>query len=149
MKLLNFPRPFLPVFALICRLALAIIFFYAGIEKAINPIDFAVAIYNYRLLPDYAINLVAVFLPYLEIIIAINFIIGINVRGAALLSTLLFLTFAIALTINLARGLDISCGCFGATSGNISWFYLVRDFFLFCISLIVLFYDRGWRYFFD
>jgi len=149
MKLLNFPRPFLPVFALICRLALAIIFFYAGIEKAINPIDFAVAIYNYRLLPDYAINFVAVFLPYLEIIIAISFIIGINVRGAALLSTLLFLTFAIALTINLARGLDISCGCFGATSGNINWFYLVRDFFLFCISLIVLFYDRGWRYFFD
>lgn len=148
MKLLNFPRPFLPVFALICRLALAIIFLYAGIEKVINPIDFAVAIYNYRLLPDYAINLVAVFLPYLEIIIAINFIIGINVRGAALLSTILFLTFAIALTINLARGLDISCGCFGATSGNINWFYLVRDFFLFCISLIVLFYDRGWRYFF-
>lgn len=148
MRLRNFPRPLLPFVALICRLALAIIFLFAGIEKVINPGDFAVAIYNYRLLPDYSINFLAVFLPWLEIIIAVSLIIGINVRGAAALSSMLFLTFAIALTINLARGLDISCGCFGATSGNINWFYLVRDFFLFCISLIVLFYDRGWRYLF-
>ena len=61
MKLQNFPRPFLPVFALICRLALAIIFLYAGIEKVIYPDDFAVAIYNYRLLPDFTINFVAIF----------------------------------------------------------------------------------------
>lgn len=148
MKLRNFPNSFIPVFALICRLSLAIIFLYAGIEKVINPDDFSVAIYNYRLLPDYAINFVAVILPWLEIIIALNLLFGINVRGAALLSALLFLTFATALTINLARGLDISCGCFGASSENINWFYLVRDLFLFCISIFVFVCDRGWRYFF-
>jgi uncharacterized membrane protein YphA (DoxX/SURF4 family) len=148
MKLRNFPRPFIPVFALICRLTLAIIFFYAGIEKIFNPDDFAVAIYNYRLLPDYVINFLAVFLPCLEVIIAISLISATNTRGAALLSALLFLTFATALTINLMRGLDISCGCFGASSGNINWSYLVRDFSLFCISVFVMIYDRGWRYFF-
>jgi uncharacterized membrane protein YphA (DoxX/SURF4 family) len=148
MKIRNFPRPFIPLFALICRLTLATIFFYAGIEKIINPSEFAIAIYNYRLLPDYAINFVAILLPWLEVIIAINLISGINVRGSALLSALLFLTFAIALTINLLRGLDISCGCFGAFSGNINWFYLVRDFSLFCISIFVMIYDRGWRYYF-
>jgi uncharacterized membrane protein YphA (DoxX/SURF4 family) len=126
---------------------LAIIFLYAGIEKVIYPDDFAVAIYKYRLLPDFTIYFVAVFLPWLEIIITLSLIIGINVRGAALLSSLLFMIFATALTINLVRGLDISCGCFGASSGNINWLYLVRDFSLFCISLIVLLYNRGWRYF--
>ncbi|HAR49144.1 MAG TPA: DoxX family membrane protein [Smithella sp.] len=148
MKLRNFSRPFIPVFALICRLTLAIIFLYAGIEKLINPGDFAVAIYNYRLLPDNVINFVAVLLPWLEVIIAISLISGTNARGAALLSALLFLTFATALTINLMRGLDISCGCFGASSGNINWSYLVRDFSLFCMSIFVMMYDRGWRYFF-
>ncbi len=149
MKLRNSPRPVIPLFALICRLTLAIIFFYAGIEKIINPRDFAVAIYNYQLLPDCVINLSAIFLPWLEVLIAANLVIGINTRGAVLLSILLFLIFATALTINLVRGLDISCGCFGASSGNISWFYLVRDLSLFCLSVFVLIYDRGWRYFFS
>jgi uncharacterized membrane protein YphA (DoxX/SURF4 family) len=148
MKLRNFPRPLAPLLVLVCRLTLAIIFFYAGIEKIINPQEFAVAIYNYQLLPDCVINLLAIFLPWLEVIIAISLVIGIYARGAALISALLFLIFATALTINLARGLDISCGCFGASSGNISWFYLARDLSLFCMSVSVLIYDRGWRYFF-
>ena len=149
MKLRNFPRPFIPLFALIFRLTLAIIFFYAGIEKIIDPGDFALAIYNYQLLPDGTINLLAIFLPWLEVLIAASLITGICIRGAALISALLFLTFATALTINLVRGLDISCGCFGASSGNISWLYLARDISLFCMSIFVLIYDRGWRYFFD
>ena len=148
MKLKNLPRPFIPLLALICRLALAIIFFYAGIEKIINPGAFAVAIYNYQLLPDCAINLSAIFLPWLEVFIAASLVAGIYTRGATLISALLFLTFATALTINLLRGLDISCGCFGASSGNINWLYLERDLSLFCMSVFVLIYDRGWRYFF-
>jgi uncharacterized membrane protein YphA (DoxX/SURF4 family) len=148
MKLRNFPRPVIPIFALICRLTLAIIFFYAGIEKILQPQEFAVAIYNYQLLPDCTINLSAIFLPWLEVLIAASLVIGIYTRGAALLSSLLFLIFAMALTINLVRGLDISCGCFGVSSGNISWFYLARDLSLFCMSVFVLIYDRSWRYFF-
>ena len=149
MKLRNFPRPFIPLLALICRLTLAIIFFYAGIEKIIDPGDFALAIYNYQLLPDGTINLLAIFLPWLEVFIALSLVTGIFTRGASLISALLFLTFATALTINLVRGLDISCGCFGASSGNISWLYLARELSLFCMSIFVLIYDRGWRYFFD
>ena len=123
--------------------------FLAGIEKIINPGDFAVAIYNYKLLPECAINLSAIFLPWLEVLITISLVSGIFKRGASVISALLFLTFATALTINLVRGLDISCGCFGASSGNISWLYLARDLSLFCVSVFVLIYDSGWRYFFD
>ena len=148
MKLRNFPRPFIPLFALFCRLTLAIIFFCAGIEKILQPQEFAVAIYNYQLLPDCVINLSAIFLPWLEVFIAASLVSGIYTRGAALLSSLLFIIFATALTINLVRGLDISCGCFGTSSGNISWLYLARDLSLFCLSVFVLIYDRGWRYFF-
>ena len=148
MKIRNSPHPFSTLFALICRLTLAIIFFYAGVEKIFHPQEFAVAIYNYQLLPDCIINMLAAVLPWLEVMIAVSLVIGIYARGAALISALLFLIFATALTINLVRGLDISCGCFGASSGNISWLYLARDLSLFCMSVFVLIYDRGWRYFF-
>ena len=141
----NFHRIIVPLCSLACRLILAIIFYYAGIEKIADPGEFAVAIYNYQLLPDLAVNVLAVILPWLEIIIATCFVAGFYVRGAALISSALFLTFATALTINLLRGLDISCGCFGASSGNINWFYLGRDLSLLFISIFVMIYDRGWR----
>jgi len=141
----NFHRILVPLSALACRLILAIIFFYAGIEKIADPGEFAVAIYNYQLLPDIAVNALAVILPWLEIIIATCLVTGFYVRGAALISSALFLTFATALTINLLRGLDISCGCFGASSGNINWFYLGRDLSILFISIFVMIYDRGWR----
>jgi uncharacterized membrane protein YphA (DoxX/SURF4 family) len=148
MKLQKFLAHIKPLVALICRLALAILFLYAGVEKIINPREFAVAIYNYQLLPDRAINLLAVILPWLEVFLATGLLAGIYVRGTSLISALLFLTFAIALAVNLGRGLDISCGCFGAASGNINWLYLVRDVSLLIMSVFTLFFDRGWRYFF-
>jgi uncharacterized membrane protein YphA (DoxX/SURF4 family) len=141
----NFHRIIIPLSSLACRLILAIIFFYASIEKIADPGEFAVAIYNYQLLPDIAVNTLAVILPWLEIIIATCLVTGCYVRGAALISSALFLTFATALTINLLRGLDISCGCFGASSGNINWLYLGRDLSLLLMSIFVLYYDRGWR----
>lgn len=148
MKLQKFSSPIVPIIALIFRLALGIIFLYAGIEKIIVPQEFATAIYNYRLLPDWSINVLAVILPWLEVFLAAGLISGIYVRGASLLSALLFLVFAVALTISLGRGLDINCGCFGETSGNINWFYLIRDTTLLGMSVFTLFFDRGWNYFF-
>jgi hypothetical protein len=83
----------------------------------------------------------------LEMFIALSLLSGIYSRGASLISSLLFLVFATALAIDLARGLDISCGCFGKSSGTINWLYLIRDLSLCLISLWVLFFDRGRRYF--
>jgi uncharacterized membrane protein YphA (DoxX/SURF4 family) len=149
MKLKNFPTPISPVLAIFFRLILSFIFFYAALEKIIDPQEFAVAIYNYQLLPDFAVNLTAVTLPWLEVFIALCFLAGIYVRGAAFISSLLFFTFFTALSINLFRGLDISCGCFGKSSGSINWTYLIRDFSLLLMSLFTMFFNRGWKHFFS
>jgi uncharacterized membrane protein YphA (DoxX/SURF4 family) len=141
----NFHRIIVPVCSLLCRLILAGIFIYAAVEKIAEPREFALAIYNYQLLPDLAVNALAVILPWLEIIVAVCLVTGFSVRGAALISSALFLTFATALTISLARGLDISCGCFGAASGNINWLYLGRDLTFLIMSIFVMFHNRGWR----
>jgi hypothetical protein len=98
-------------------------------------------------LPDGAINLVAVLLPWLEVLLAAGLLSGCYVRDSSLLSALLFMTFAAALAISLVRGLDISCGCFGGSAGNINWLYLVRDVSLLGMSIFALSVDSGWGYF--
>lgn len=147
MKIRNFPKPVASVMALVCRLVLGGVFLWAGIEKIIAPQEFAIAIDNYRLLPEGMINLVAVVLPWLELLLGMALIAGYLVRGSALLSAMLFLVFAGALTINLVRGLDISCGCFGGSAGKINWLYLIRDGSLLGMSVFILFFDRGWNHF--
>ncbi|MEQ8161349.1 MAG: MauE/DoxX family redox-associated membrane protein [Smithellaceae bacterium] len=145
MKQHKFFDRIIPITSLVCRLALGFLFFYAGVGKIISPQEFAVAIYNYQLLPDGTINLLAVVLPWLEVLLAAALVAGFYVRGASLLSAALFFVFAVALSINLIRGLDISCGCFSAAGESINWLYVVRDAGLLALSVFVLFFDRGWR----
>lgn len=148
MKLSKMLLSLVPLASLVFRMFLGVIFLYAGIEKIIAPQEFALAVHHYQLLPAWSVNLVAVVLPWLEVITAICLIFGFFVRGASFSAALLFLIFATSLTINLVRGLDISCGCFGGMSGGINWIYAVRDMILTGMSVFVLFFDRGWSCFF-
>ncbi len=111
------------------RLILGIIFFLASVDKIIHPAAFARMIYNYQVLPDGLINLAATFLPWVEILLGILLIFGVWLPGTVVFSNLLLLTFFGALVFNVARGLDVHCGCFSTnTEGdpNTTW-YLIRD----------------------
>ena len=134
-----------PVLSLAFRAILGSLFLYAGIAKIVDPMGFALSIYNYKLLPESLINVAAILLPWLEVIVGGSLLLGIGTAGGALIATTLFSIFAGALTINLIRGLDIACGCFStaATGGSINWFYLLRDLSLLLISLQVLFFDQA------
>ena len=54
---------------------------------------------------------------------------GRTLPGAVFLSDLLLLAFFWALMFNLARGLNIHCGCFSTEpSGDpATWWYIIRD----------------------
>ena len=129
--------------ALCARLILGAVFIYASIDKILHPAAFAKAIYNYQILPDTLINLTAVMLPWLELILGLFLIIGLFREGTACMVTVLMLVFLGAMIFNLARGLDIHCGCFsagtdGADDVPMAW-YVMRDG-LFLIPAIYLFY---------
>ena len=133
-----------PFLSLAFRIILGSLFLYAGIAKIVDPMGFALSIYNYKLLPDSLINVAAILLPWLEVIVGGSLLLGIGTAGSALIATALFSIFASALTINLIRGLDIACGCFStaANGGSISGFYLLRDLSLLLMSIQILFFDR-------
>lgn len=126
------------------RLAIGAIFLYAGIVKGLDPHGFAQAIYHYRILPGWLINPMAILLPWVEVVVGVSLLLGVWVPGGSLLASGLLAVFAAALGLNLARGLDIDCGCFstaGSGSGDTLW-YLVRDLGLLAMALQVLFCDR-------
>lgn len=95
------------------RTALAAVFVYAGVVKALDPAAFGLAIDHYRLLPHPLAAIVAVYLPWVEIMGGASLFWPRVRLGALLLLLGLCLVFCAAVASALARGLDISCGCFG------------------------------------
>ncbi len=127
------------------RMILGVVFLYAGIVKIIDPAGFALAISNYRILPDILVNAVAIVLPFLEVFAGAALIAGIVIPGSSLVVTGLLLIFFCALFISLVRGLDISCGCFSTSyrADPVTWLYLVRDGTLIFMGGFVFFFDQG------
>lgn len=110
------------------RLAIGSLFVYAGGMKALDPHDFAVQVANYRILPHALSVALALYLPYLELLCGGCLIFKVLHRGALLATGALMLIFIAALASAWARGLRISCGCFGSTVGMADYgLDLLRD----------------------
>lgn len=123
------------------RVILGVVFIYASLDKIQHPGEFAQAIYNYRMVPNVVINVMAIVLPWLELICGILIIVGVFVRGSALLIGAMLAVFIIALSSALMRGLDISCGCFTLEGGrSIAANTLVEDILLIICAGIALLY---------
>jgi uncharacterized membrane protein YphA (DoxX/SURF4 family) len=111
------------------RLTLGTVFVLASLDKIAYPAAFARIIHNYQILPDPLINLTAIILPWLELIIGLCLICGLWLSGAVAIANLLLAAFFGALLFNIARGLDVECGCFTTqlTGKPTMVWYLVRD----------------------
>jgi uncharacterized membrane protein YphA (DoxX/SURF4 family) len=127
----------------VLRLALAAVFVYAAIPKLLDPGEFAAAIQNYRAVPESVVGHIALFVPVFEIVIAIALLVPPYTRGAALLGTLLLVVFGAAMAQARWRGIDLSCGCFGAAfEAKVSWLTVTRTLGLAVVSAVLLFAAR-------
>jgi hypothetical protein len=111
------------------KLVIGGVLVYAGLMKLLEPAAFAEEIANYRFLPELA-PLLAVILPPVEVAIG-AVLIAARLRNpwlpaAALGSTVLMAVFGVAVTQAVLRGIDTSCGCFGADSGPVTWLTVMR-----------------------
>lgn len=100
---------------LLARLILGGVFILASLDKIANPGDFASAIGNYHVLPFGLENLLALILPWLELLTGIFIIAGIMVDGAAIMIIIMNMIFIVAISQALARGISIECGCFSVS----------------------------------
>ncbi len=91
--------------------ALGGLFVYAGLQKYLNPYEFAEAVLAYQLAPVSLAGGVATVLPWAEIIAGFCLAAGLKRRSSLLLVAGLVAGFMIVILITLARGLNIDCGC--------------------------------------
>jgi hypothetical protein len=95
------------------QFVLAAVFVVAGVGKIMDPPGFAHEIHNYGLVPGVAINVLAIVLPWIEVVAGLALFVGLARRSAARIFGVLLLVFIGALSINLVRGRPVDCGCFG------------------------------------
>ena len=129
---------------LLSRVALGFIFLYAGTEKIADAEGFARAINNYKLIPFFTINILALVLPWIEVVCGLLLILGIKSKENALILTLLLSLFVAVITVSLLRGLNIDCGCFGTASGTkIGAQKLLENALLILLGLQIIYFGGG------
>jgi putative oxidoreductase len=119
------------------------IFIYAGAIKALDPVRFGLDIDNYKSLPWFISVRLAFYLPWLEILCGLALIFRFLYRGGLSILTALILVFIGATIAAKARGLDITCGCFGHASEHWSFLqHMAIDLAILVGLLLLLFANR-------
>src|SRR6266480_4785084 len=127
----------------ILDLIIAAVFIYAGVLKALDPVQLAHDIDHYKILPWTIGVSLAFYLPWLEIFCGLALTFRLLYRGALSILTAIVAIFIIATIAAKVRGLDITCGCFGHVSQNWNFpAHLALDLVLLA-GVILLFYATG------
>ena len=93
------------------RIILGAVFLWASFGKILEPGDFARSISNYHIVPFGIENIVALILPWLELLIGMGLILGIMVDGSVQISAILLIMFILMIGQAMLRGFNIECGC--------------------------------------
>ncbi len=131
-----------PLLALALRLYIGGLFVYAAMYKINYAAEFAATIASYRIVPWWGVNLLAVFMPWLELVAAVMLLAGFRLKAAAAVIAGLLVVFTVGILVNLLRGSEISCGCFHTLEDAISWWTVLRDLAWLAMILHVFFFDR-------
>ena len=116
-----------PWLVLTVEVVLGAIFIAAALPKIADPPAFAHMIYNYRMLPGGLVNLLALWLPWVELFAGLALVLGVFRRAAASIVILMLVLFIAAIGFNLLRGHAVDCGCFDVRAAGKSPEQLLRD----------------------
>lgn len=152
---------------LACLLGLALggVFFYTGLQKRLEPYQFAEAILAYDLLPLSLVGLVAAVLPWVELtsgfFLTLGYLLeilgrllvwlgfpygnklvgGIKRRSCLLLILLQVVLILLVLCVTLARGLKIDCGCGLFWTRQVGWKIIVEDVLMAGLAVFLFWWD--------
>lgn len=129
-----------PGVTVVLRLVLGGVLMWAGLAKISEPALFAMTVRAYNVLPNAFINGFAVVVPWMEIAAGACLLAGFWSRSGALAALALLWSFGVALVVNIYRGADLDCGCFGldGTRGSLNA-ALVQDLLLIACSVVLLY----------
>jgi uncharacterized membrane protein YphA (DoxX/SURF4 family) len=140
-----------PRLHLALRLLLGAFFVYASVDKIWSPAAFARIVYQWQVAGPVPSNLVAVTLPWVELLAGLLLIAGVSRRESALVVALLLVVFIVAAGSVMARGIDVAnCGCVSvakaetpsawppAWTKGVGWFLVGRNLVLLGAALVLV-----------
>ena len=122
-------RSALAYLPLAVRVILGALFLYTGVAKAADLTGAVLAVHGYAVAPPVLIHPIALGLALLEIGLGLLLLPGLVTRFVAAAAAVLAVVFLAVLIQARARGLDISCGCFGGSGAGkgVTWLDILRD----------------------
>lgn len=126
-----------PWIVLACQLVVALVFLAAAIAKIGDAGSFAKQIHYFRLVPAGGESLLAMTLPWIELLAALAILLRVQPRAGSVVIAGWMVVFVVAVGAALARGLDIECGCFGtADASRVGAAKLLENLGLLALALI-------------
>lgn len=98
------------------RWGLAVLYLISGVLKLADPAAFAESLDHYQLVPSTLAYALSLYVPWMEVFAASALLVRRWQLAGWLLAILLGIGFSIFVTSAWIRGIDVSCGCFGASS---------------------------------
>ncbi len=133
------------------RLLLGAVFVYASLDKIANPAAFAKVVYQWQVVGPVPSNVVAVTLPWIELLAGLMLVAGAWRREAAAVIALLLVVFIVAAASVLARGIDVqNCGCVSVAANaapsawppawtkGVGWFLVTRNLVLLAAAIALV-----------
>jgi uncharacterized membrane protein YphA (DoxX/SURF4 family) len=103
--------------AWIARIVVGGLFTFVGVAKIADPLKFAEDIQAYRMAPVEITHATAFILPWIEVLGGVMLVFGPWRGEARFVIFAMTIVFTVAKVVAEARGLRISCGCFGGMLG--------------------------------
>jgi putative oxidoreductase len=135
-----------PAVHLALRVLLGGFFVYASLDKIASPAAFAKIVYQWQVLGPVFSNLVAVVLPWVELVAGVALVVGFWKREAALVIALMLVVFLGAAASVMARGIDVeNCGCTSVEKGTepspfrgVGWFLVGRNLLMLASAVVLV-----------
>lgn len=121
----------------LAQIATGLVMAWAGLAKIGNPGGFAAQVHNFKLVPIAVENLIAICLPWIELVAGLALVLDIRARAGALLSFGMLGVFTLAVASALARGMDIECGCFGTSDASrVGWIKIGQNLAMLAVAFV-------------
>lgn len=133
------------LFLLACRVIVGGMFLAVGISKLSDPAAaFANEIGNYRLMPQFISNFMAVTIPWIEVVTGILLILGVRIKANSFIIGSLLIVFTISVASAMARGLNIDCGCYSNIKAQpVGWKKIAENSALILLSINLFFSNKN------
>ena len=135
----------------LCVYYVGFTFIAASLDKIIDPSSFSENIRAYEISPNWSNNLIAITLPWVELICGILLLYGLHrfyLNSSSMIDIpnnliiLMLIWFIFMLSIAVYRGLDIDCGCGISEDKTTPLERLIEDIYLLIFSIIIKFRER-------